>query len=891
MGAVIRRGASFALRSRGRPPVWHVFFAPFRSIPFIMRKRPAMGVQLKVMLLLGGFAPLCLCAQNTTVLERASGQPPRARVVAGPAYRAGGLRRLFLGRHYRAEWTEPVWVPVLSLDTLGGLTPVQQGGGRQTKTLRLKDPQGRQYVLRSIDKNYGGALPEIARGTFIEGLANDQVSSGHPFAALTVPRLADAAGLYHTRPAIVLVPDDPRLGEYRGTFANLLCLFEERADDDESTAANFGNSANVVGTEKMYEHLREDPTQQVDQEAFVRARLFDMFLGDWGRHDDQWRWAQFKENGRTTYRPIPRDRDQAFAMFDGVIPYLATSPEELEVLQNFEGDIKNVKKYNFAARYLDRQLTNEVPAERWVAIARDLQQRLTDDIIETSVRQLPPEIFRHSGETIIAKLKSRRGHLEAYAQKYAHYLNEQVEIVGTKGADRFVVRPAEGRQLQVDVFAPGAVAPHYSRRFEPHETNEIRLYGLSGADVFDFQGERNIKVRIIGSTDKDSIGVAGGGRKLFVYDNLNDAISGNGHLKLKLSKDTAINRYDYKGFIPNSGHAIKFPSYSNLRGIYFNLGYVYRKYHFRKAPFSWEQRLRFNYSFSRGSLGGDYYGIFNQVIGRWNLLLNARYDQKLKHYFSGIGNETVQEIKTPNYYQLLTEEGAASAGLERPIGKHHRLGFSFGYDNIRVLNDTGYSGKVLPLTQGQTLQHQSFGNATLYYGFHAVNDEVVPTKGFSFGALARHTVNMNNTDRSFQRYEATATAYFPVTSVVSLVVHGGGATVEGDPEFYQLPTLGGGASLRGYKRERFYGKSVVYNQNELRFLWNLRSWLFNGKAGVIGFFDQGRVWNPGENSSLWHTGFGAGIMIAPFNRTSITVAYGVTPESQVVNLRLGSKIF
>ncbi|TCJ14532.1 hypothetical protein EPD60_11140 [Flaviaesturariibacter flavus] len=834
-------------------------------------------------------APLLAGAQQTTVLEGPTGQPPRARVVAGPEYKNGKTHRFLLGRHYRNEWAQPTWVPVLSMDTLGGLTPVEQGGGRQTKTLRLKDAQGRQYVLRSVDKNYGGALPEITHGTFVERLAKDQVSSGHPYAALTVPMLADAAGIYHTRPAIMLVPDDPRLGQYRSTFANLLCLFEERPDEDESTAPNFGNSKNVIGTEKLYERLRQDPRRRVDGEAFVRARLFDMFLGDWGRHDDQWRWAQFDEGGRTVYRPIPRDRDQAFALFDGLIPFIVTSPEELEVLQSFEGDIKNLKKYNFPARYIDRQLANEVPTSRWVAIAEELQQRLTDDLIERSVHQLPDSIFQYSGPNIIAKLKSRRGHLRAWAEKYASYISKDVDIVGTHSADRFEVIDGANGGLQVDVYGAGAATPYYSRNFNPGETHEIRLFGLTGADAFHVGGNRKIQVRVIGSADPDTVSVAGSGRRVVTYDNPGDALSGP--MKQKLSSDTAINHYEYKAFKPNTGHAIKFPSYSNLRGIYFNVGYIYRRYHFRKEPFSWEQRLRFNYSFSRGSVGGDYYGIFNQVIGQWNVLLNARYDQKLKHYFFGIGNETVFENKTRNFYQLLTEEAAASAGLERPIGRHHRVGFSFGYDNIRVLNDTGYSGKVLPLTQSQTLQHQSFGNATLYYGFHSVNNEVVPTKGFSFGALARHTVNTNHTDRSFQRYEAMATGYIPLTRVISLVLHGGAATVDGDPEFYQLPTLGGGASLRGFKRERFYGKTVAYNQNELRFLWDFHSWLFNGKAGIIGFFDDGRVWVPGENSNTWHTGFGGGIMMAPFNRFAITVAYGITPESQVVNLRLGTKVF
>jgi hypothetical protein len=35
-----------------------------------------------------------------------------------------------------------------------------------------------------------------------------------------------------------------------------------------------------------------------------------MLLGDWDRHEDQWRWSEFeKENGEHYFRPIPRDRD------------------------------------------------------------------------------------------------------------------------------------------------------------------------------------------------------------------------------------------------------------------------------------------------------------------------------------------------------------------------------------------------------------------------------------------------------------------------------------------------------------------------------------------------------------------------------------------------------
>src|SRR6185503_6622942 len=60
------------------------------------------------------------------------------------------------GEHYRKEWSTPVKFKKVKLDTLaGGLTPYQAGGGRQSNSLRLRDKDGREYVLRSIEKSFG----------------------------------------------------------------------------------------------------------------------------------------------------------------------------------------------------------------------------------------------------------------------------------------------------------------------------------------------------------------------------------------------------------------------------------------------------------------------------------------------------------------------------------------------------------------------------------------------------------------------------------------------------------------------------------------------------------------------------------------------------------------
>lgn len=818
-----------------------------------------------------------------------------ATIIAGEEYHATGLRKVFLGRHYRAEWTTPVRVRVLNMDTLGGLTPTEQGGGRQTKTLRLRDVRGKEYVLRSIDKDYGGALPEITRGTFIERLAKDQVSTAHPYAAITIPMLAEAAQVYHTNPQIFLVPQSPRLGAFSEAFANTLCLFEERPDDDQSDAANFGYSKEVVSTAKMFEKIYEKNAHRVDQRAFVRARLFDIFIGDWSRHEDQWRWASFKEGSGTVYRPIPRDRDQVYTLFDGVIPYIATSPEQLEHLSTFKKEIKNIKKYNFSARHLDRQLLNAVPREVWLAEAAKLQTVLTNEVIERSIRQLPAEVFPFSGPTIIANLKQRRQDLPAYAEHYYEFLTEEVELVGTKEAERFEIKRLAG-QTKVDIYSLAggkqANTPFYSRTFTNGETEEIRFFGLAGNDIFTVDGDvtKGIKLRLIGGIDKDSITdrshASGLQRKTLIYDNPGNMIQTTGETKVRLSRDTSINRFDYQGYTPNVGKTVKTPSFSNIRGLHLRAGYTYRRYHWRKEPFSWEQTLKANYSITNGSFGGDYEGIFNQVIGKWNLLIDGRYDQVLKHYYYGVGNDS-KAATDYSFYRLQTSEGAGRIGLQRPFREHHALTVNALYENYKVLHDEGhFATATLPLTDPTVFNRKHFGGGGLTYAFSDENDAILPTKGVNGGVAVTHWRNLAS-GRGFQHYAANLGIHLPLGKAFSLSIRGAGTLIDGEAEFYQLPWIGGGQTLRGYRRERFRGEKAISNQNELRWMTNTRNSLFNGKFGLLAFVDNGRVWDDFDINQSWHTGVGGGVFIIPFNRFVIGVNYGISSEGRLFHFRFG----
>jgi hypothetical protein len=810
-------------------------------------------------------------------------------VIAGKQFDVDKVYQALWGRHYRAEWATPVTVPVINLDTTaGGLTPVRLGGGRQTKTLHLVNDKGKSYVLRSVVKDFSSELPDIYGGSFVESIARDQTSIAHPYAALTVPKMIKAAGIYHTNPKIVFVPYSNRLGVYNINFGNTLCLFEERPDGNQEDASNFGNSKNVVATDDLFENLSRDHKHQVDQLSFVRARLFDMFAGDWGRHEDQWRWATFEEEERTVYKPIPRDRDQLYTKFDGGMLAIALKAAGLGHLESFNHTITNVPEFNFPARHLDRKLTNKATRQQWLDIAKDLQQSLTDPIIEEAIRKLPPEVFPISGNEIIDKLKSRRNHLPEFAEKYYNYLASKIDITGTIEKDLFEVEHSDEGATSVKIFGfnkDGVESkPYYYRTFFPKETDEIRLYGLDEADIFKLQGgnKNKITVRIIPGPGADSINevsVSKGKTNTYIYDTEGSGFQTSG--KVHISNDSLMNVYHYRieqlgkhGFTMKPGNRL-------------GIGYRIRKEKWGKRPFGVEHSLIGYYTITRNGLALEYRTILPQLIGRWNFEVGARAEFPFVVHFFGVGNNTVRTHDTNRFYRMSIHELNAGFAINRLIDSTHFIEVRPFYQTIKIKNEEDkFIGKESGIPPDQ-MARKYFAGAEAAYQFRKTNHLKAPTRGIHFFAGAGYTYNTKISGRSFARYASSLAFYFPVLHNFSLAVRAGGATINGKAEFYQLNRLGGNENLRGHLRERFYGKTIFYNNNELRWLLPIRSYFFNGTIGLLGFVDNGRVWHPGETSDKWHTGYGPGIVLAPFNKLWLNASYGISSDDTVFHLQVG----
>lgn len=839
---------------------------------------------------------LCLLIGSLVLCLHCLAQMQDTVIVAGSQYKVAQWRQALFGRHYRKEWATPVRVPVIQLDTIdGGLLPYQSGGGRQSKTLRLHNPQGKEYVLRSIDKTFGKALPEIFQHTIFEDIINDQVSIAHPYAAITIPTMANAAKIYHTIPQIVYVPAQKNLDTFNKEFGNTLYLLEQRPDGNWEEAENFAHSKKIISTEKLLEELKEHHSVRVDQLAFLRARLFDLFIGDWGRHEDQWRWAEIEKNEMRTYLPIPRDRDQAYTKFDGTLLSIALSAAGLSHLQSFDYTIKDVNRYAFPARFLDRHLLTEPSLQQWLDIAKDLRQSLTDDVIEAGVKKLPPELFPISGEEIIAKLKSRRDQLPKFAREYYRALAKEVELTGTEKNEYFEVKRLNDEETAIAIYEVNKegqkdAQPAFQRTFKNSETSEVRMYGIAGNDIYKLEGNvsKGLNIRVIGGTRKDSImdrSSVSGKAGTVVYDNPGNYIERSTDTKVHLSNSTKINDYQYDGFHYNKKGIQPIAFYNHADKIFVGLGYGWKNYKWRRTPMANEHSLSARYSIPQNAFDFLYKGTVYQFIGKWNLSLDAHYDFILWTNFFGLGNETSLLTKDPDFYRMRSRDGQASVGLNRNLGKYNKIGFNLFYQNVKVIDDTDRFLAKKFLDHGRNYDTKQFSGASVIYNLEHVDDRIVPTKGINFQGSVSYTQNIKETNRSVTKYIGDLDVYLPLVKNLVLAMHTGAATLSGEPEFYQYNSIGGRLNLRGYRRDRFWAKTTFYNSNELQWLFDLNTYFVNGKFGLIALYDQGRVWQPGENSNLWHRGVGGGFLIAPFNKLMISLTYAKSKEFSLFHLR------
>lgn len=822
-------------------------------------------------------------------------------------------RKLFLGENYRDVWSTPIRMKVFNIDEEhGGLKILKMGGGNQTKSLRLEDKDGKQYVLRSLDKYTDKLLPAALQRTVASDVLQDQISGANPFGAFAVPPLADAAGVYHANPQIVYIPDDPRFGQYRKIFSGIVCLYEERPNSKAASEPFFGSGKKVKGTPDVIEILHEDNDESVDQAFALRSRLFDMFLADWDRHEDQWRWVSKKNEYGHYWRPIPRDRDQAFFRGEGFISWFASRKFVLPNTEGFRERMRYPEGYNTSPRFFDRTFLSGLGWDDWKKQIDELQVGLTDEAIESAFDVWPDTIRAQVGEETIRILKARRDDMNRYARIHYLFLSKEVEVVGSDKKEHFLVERLNDDETKVTVWKltkkkGNKAQVLYERVFRTDETKEIRLYGLDGEDVFELKGQvkKGIKVRIIGGTDKDIIKddskVSGLGKKTIVYDRKKSTeIESVGGTKSKLSKNPEINSYNRTGFKYNKAVPLISTEFNPDDGLFLGGGVLYTFQRWRKEPFASQHSLRGNFAVATGAFNLYYTGTFTDVIGKWDLNADLALQRPFGvDNFFGIGNETVFDMSGNNipqgeddpidYYRIRYQRSQNYVNLTYNLGQKglFRIGPEFMVFDVRNQNGRFINNEV---------NNFDFSIFDTYEFTGLRSDLVVDTRDNSrmttrgiFGQLTYEKFfGSNPISEDFDRVSAEFSFYVSTRIPSKVTIANRVGAVHNFRDIDEIKFFNGARigrdQLRGLRRSRFIGQSSFYHNVDLRLkLFSFRTYLLPGSLGLLGFHDTGRVWVEGENSDTMHTTKGFGIWLAPLNQIAINsfVAFG-DDETQVL---------
>jgi hypothetical protein len=829
-------------------------------------------------------------------------------IAVAPEYNdVGAFHRFLLGESYRKLWATPVKMRVADLrKEKGGLKVVKLGGGMQTRSLRMVDPTGREWALRTIQKYPEQGLPAGLKATIAKDIVQDQVSTNHPFAALVVPDLAGSLGLSYAIPELIYVGDDPALGEYRKDFANAAYLLEPRSPFEEDTD----------NTLKVQRKIQEDNDTRADQKLMLRARMLDFILGDWDRHEDNWRWLEKKDKGQTTYIPVPKDRDKVFYKTSGAFPWVLNHQWLKTHLQPYSEDIRDVDHWSFNERYLDRYFLNELDEKDWQEAAAFVQQKLTPEVIDVAFKKMPDTIYKLNGAELIKNFNSRLQKIDSLTRHYYRFLSIYVDIAASDKKEHFEIANMDNGDVKVtinNVNKEGKIGRLiYNRTFEPSVTKEIRLFGIGGNDVFDVKGTRKstIKVRLIGGEGDDEFQVEKGvTNKPYIYDitTEDNVFPERRAAQFRLDKDTLVNTYDKNSFLYDRAGVLFNLNYNIDQGLQLGLGYIIEKQGFQKSPYATKHEFWANYSTGRQSFILDYLGDFKKAIGKNDLLVHANLlgPNNLSNFF-GLGNET-KFIDTDDlfdedleeredgvsYYRNRYDYLNADIRLSRKLSKSFKIEAgligsfytsSFAGNEERFFNDYNVANPEVEI-----FSRKFYGGLVAGWAYDTRDNIAIPTKGIYWktGLIGQQRI-----DKTSDRYASVSTElrFFlnPGKSRFVVANRIGAGTVIGDPAFFQKMQIGGVNSLRGFNSRRFTGTTMFYHNIDLRVkLFNFTSYLVPGTIGIVGFNDVGRVWEKGESSGVWHQGYGGGLYVLPGEVILIQATVGFSKEATMPYVSIG----
>lgn len=834
-----------------------------------------------------------------------------ASVYPQKAVKKSGAYTFLFGKHYRSIYGTEVKVPVADLTVLnGGLKPLISGGGNQSLSLRLEDPEGRQYVMRGLRKSSKQFLQSaIFKDTYIQDkledtyvldFIDDYYTTSHPYTPFVLSTLSDAVDLYHSNPKLYYVPKQNALGKYNETYGNELYMIEERPHKSQKDVASLGNGDDIISTQDLLVNLEKDEKYKVDAAMYLRARIFDFLIGDWDRHADQWRWVEKKIGDEVIYQPIPRDRDQAFAKIDGNLLSLLNRLNPLRHMHSFKEKYANPRWITKSAFPMDKVFLQNTTLTDWQETAKQVVEGISDEAIEKAFNNLPDEIKPQYTRDIIDVLKVRRSKLVEFSGKYYKELFKYATIVGTNKKDSFLVTTSKNEVVvrhSRNKKSGDTLTTTYT--YFPENTKEVWVYGLDDDDNITVEGEQSpIKLKLIGGRNNDTYNVGSKvSTKIFEYKSKPNTFEHTGKAKIILKDQYALNQYDYRKAPLNILSILPDAGYNRDNGVILGLNGIYTVNKFNQNPYSQRHQLRLKYNFDTAGFLIAYKGSFKDYsnTGYWSIEGLATSSNFTKNFFGKANLSSYEHEKfEDNYYRVRTSQFEFKPSYEWKgrNGSSFLFGATYESTKIEKTNNRLIDEQLITELK-DTYDRSNFIGGRLKYQFENYDDTQEPTTGLGFMFLYGTRFFTDDFNKSHHYLNSKLNFVVPISNNKKLTWSSTYAFEKifgTDYHFYQAASLGSNNGLRGYRQQRFIGDASFIASQDIRYkMKDLSNGLLPLSYGIYVGYDAGRIWNKYNPTNRWYQSYGAGLWLNALDSFTAYAGVFAGKEDELISFGIGFK--
>jgi len=833
--------------------------------------------------------PLTLTGQenkNDTIPIRL-GEKIQKPIYTDKPKRHGGFYKWAWGNHYSNLYYKPVTVRTTSLDHLAGGLSI---GGQLPKlhALILKGDNKSQYLMKPL----GGSSSfleskffedvyerEDFKNTYLNEFITEAYTIIHPYIFIAADRLAKDAQLGDSDPYIAYLTQMNSSDTISdgSNLENKLVSISRIPDIDTEGILN--------NIDTLLDKLHKDNFAKVDQEKYIKARLFDMLIGDWNKIAENWYWIPITDGDSTTYIPQSLDRSHAFSKVDGVFFKELLNMLGVGFITNYESNLKNVKKFNKLSYPLDIAITQSCTASEWQVQAQKLKQLLTDDVIDEAFSRLPKEMQNEETNLIKTNLKLRKKNLDDIALEYYKYTQRTPVVTGSEKSERFVIDQDNDRNLRIRIYDKQTNVLTFDKLYTKKYTKEIWLYGLGGDDDFEIDKEkRNIALLLIGGKGKNNYNIAHG-KNVSVYEyksekeRLKDEIK---TAKVIIPNDEDALNYDYQQLKYSTVSVTPIGLYDSDLGLNIGTSVAYTLYGFRRAPYTRRHQISYDYT-----NGFTYQGIFPSYDHKKSLHVAAYLGSPA--YFSnffGFGNSTSgYKDENKKYNRVNITKYMLAPALYYNITKEQTLSATASFEVYKVKNPSGRNRFINTVYEdGNDIYSPNyFMNLGLTYEL----DKKLPyfLSSISFAITGGWNLKINDPERNYAYAKAKLGLNFKITDRISFATQFKGTVLSSSKyEFYQAATT----ELRGFRDNRFIGQQSFYQYSDIRLdMGKLQNPLTPLKYGVFAGIDHGRVWYNGETSDKWHSSYGGGFWLTILRKFTGKFSYFGSSDGSRFMFQLG----